>query len=124
MSLEYQDFLRFAHMNDLLKFQCYFGGGTVCTISFDLKEYRRDPKNIRPRTTWAGNRSKGMFPQYQAWIHTVNQRIAEALQTDHAYVIQTWFEPPHWQFWVYHPNGDKKLVVEGNGQFDVSVLGR
>ena len=111
-------------MNDSLKFHCDFGAGTACTIALDLAEYRRDPKNIRPKTKWVGERTEEMFPKYQAWIHTVNHHISEAIQSDHVYLIQTWFQPPHWQFWVYHPSGDKKLVAEGDGKFEPSVIGR
>ncbi len=54
----------------------------------------------------------------------VNSDISEAIKRDHAYVIQTWFEPPHWQFWVYHPGGDKELIKEGDGKFGPSWISR
>jgi hypothetical protein len=111
-------------MNDLLKFYCDFGGGTTCLVTLDLVEYRRDPKNLRPKTKWVGERTDEMFPKYQAWIHTVNRRIAETVKRDHSYVIQTWLKQPHWQFWIYHPNGDQKLVAEADGKFDPAWLGR
>ena len=85
-------------MNELLKFHCDFGRGTTCTITLDLAQDRHDPKNMRPKTEWVGERTEEMLPTYQAWIHTVNTRISEAIQRDHAYLVQTWFEPPHWQF--------------------------
>ncbi len=66
----------------------------------------------------------GMFPTYLSWIHMVNSDISEAIKRDHAYVIQTWFEPPHWQFWVYHPGGDKELIKEGDGKFGPSWISR
>jgi hypothetical protein len=111
-------------MNELLKFHCDFDGETTCTITLDLVEHRRDPKNIRPKMKWAGERSEAMFPKYQAWMHTVNHRISEAIGCDHFYVIQTWFEPAHLQFWVYHSNGDKKLIAEADGKFDPRLIGR
>jgi hypothetical protein len=63
-----------------------------------------------------------MFPTYLSWIHMVNSDISEAIKRDHACVIQTWFESPHWQFWVYHPGGDKELIKEGDGKFDPSWI--
>jgi polygalacturonase len=48
-----------------------------------------------------------MFPTYLSWINMVNSDSSEAIKRKHAYVIQMWFEPPHWQFWVYHPGGNK-----------------
>src|SRR5688572_20756636 len=97
--------------DDLLQFHCDFGSGTTCSITFDLTEYRRDPKNLRPKTVWAGHRTKEMFETYRAWIHTVNDRVAEAIQCDHTYLLQHWSEPPHWEFWVYHPGGTRKLIA-------------
>ena len=111
-------------MNNLLRFHCDFGTGTTCTITLDLVAYRRDPKNIRPNTKWTGKRDKEIFLKYQEWIHTVNHRISEAIGSEHVFVIQTWFEPPHWQFWVYQPTGDKKLIAEGDGKFDPAMMGR
>ncbi len=111
-------------MGDLLKFHCDFGSGTSCTITLDLAEYRRDPKNIRPKTKWVGERSDRIFEQYREWVHSVNGRIAEAIQRDHTYVLQHWSETPHWEFWVYHPGGDKKLIQAGDGAFDMKWIGR
>jgi polygalacturonase len=48
-----------------------------------------------------------MFPTYLSWINMVDSDISEAIKRKHAYVIQMWFEPPPWQFWVYHPGGNK-----------------
>ena len=111
-------------MSELLKFFCDFGSGASCTITLDLVQYRRDPKSLSPKTEWTGDRTEEMFPTYLSWIHTVNGIISKAIQSDHTYVIQTWFEPPHWQFWLYHPDGTKTLVQEGDGQFDRSWIGR
>lgn len=113
-----------SNMNDVLTFHCEFGEGTSCTHILDLEQYRRDPKNIRPKTIWKGSRTKEMFPKYEAWIHSVNQRISERIQSDHVHVLQTWFETPHWQFWVYHTVGSRELIVEGDGKFDPSLIGR
>ena len=111
-------------MDDLLKFHCNFGASTACTITLDLAEYRRDPMNIRPKTKWVGERKPETFEVYRAWIHTVNGRISEAIQRNHTYILQHWAEPPHWEFWVYYPSGDKKLVAEQDGVFDPAWMHR
>jgi hypothetical protein len=93
-------------------------------MTLDLAEYRRDPLNICPKTEWVGERADEMFPTYLAWIHTVNARISEAIQRDHVYVIQNWSEPSHWEFWVYHPSGDKELIQQAEGEFNRAWIGR
>ena len=103
-------------MNDLLNFQSDFENGTSCSIEVDLAAVRRDNK-ICPKTTWSGRRTVKMFPKYLAWIHTVNLDIAKVARREHVFVLQAWLRPPHWQFWVYRPNGEKELVAEADGTY-------
>jgi hypothetical protein len=111
-------------MNEPLKFHCDFGTGTNCTITLDLEEYRKDPKNIRPKTVWVGPRTDEVFELYRPWMHTVNAAISEAIQSDHVYVLQDWAKNPRWEFWVYHPSGERECVAEGDGVFHPSMMGR
>ena len=108
---------------DVLTFYCDFGNGGTCTITFNLADFRRDPRRIRPQTKWVGERRNEMFDTYRNWIHTVNARISEALQGPHAYVLQHWAQSPHWEHWVYFPDGEMRLIAEGDGKVDSSRIG-
>jgi hypothetical protein len=112
-------------MNQLHRFHCDFGEAT-CTIEFDAADYRRgDQKSIRPQVKWEGLRTAEMFPQFLEWIHTVNATISKAINHRHVYVVQDWLsEPPHWEVWIYYPDGDKKCVEVGYGVFDPAKIGR
>ncbi len=103
-------------MNQPHKFHCDFGSAT-CTIEFDaLKDCTGHPPNIRPKVVWAGTRTAEMFPRYLGWIHSVNAVISETVNRQHAYVIQDWSsDPPHWEFWIYNPDGSKKCIQKGDG---------
>jgi hypothetical protein len=113
-------------MNDQYKFFCDFGGGVTCTIDFSaLKDCTGTPPNIRPKVKWTGSRTPEMFVHYMAWVHSVNAVISKAINSKHVYVIQDWSsDPPHWEFWVYDPDGSKKCVEKGEGVFQTSWINR
>ncbi len=112
-------------MNDLHKFHCDFGPAT-CTIEFSAdRDCTGNPPNLRPKVEWTGTRTAEIFPAYMTWIHSVNAVVSKAIHRQHAYVIQDWSsEPPHWEFWVYDPDGSKKCVQSGEGAFDKQWIGR
>jgi hypothetical protein len=112
-------------MSEQHRFHCDFGPA-ACTIEFSPdRDCSGTPPNLRPKVTWTGQRTAKIFPAYMAWIHSVNAVISETIKRQHAYVIQDWSStPPHWEFWVYDPDGSKKCVQSGPGFFDKSWIGR
>jgi hypothetical protein len=113
-------------VSDLHKFHCDFGNGTSCTINFGtLTDCTGNPPNIRPKVEWTGTRTPEIFPKYFAWIHTVNAVISKAINNKHVFVIQDWSSQlPHWEFWVYDPDGNKECIQKGEGMFQKHWINR
>ena len=113
-------------MDDSHRFHCDFGRGCTCTIEFSAsKDCTGNPPNLRPKVTWTGTKTAEIFSRYMEWIHTVNGVISKIINQQHVFVIQDWSSnPPHWEFWVYNPDGNKKCVQSGEGLFNPAWVKR
>ena len=97
---------------------------------FEPAKYDRNAgKTFRPSKKWnrepTDEEFEAFFPQYVEWTHSANSEIAKIIGGDYVHILQdSYAKNPFWQFWVYHCNGEKECVAQGDGQFDPALIGR
>jgi len=100
-------------MNDILTFQCDFGGGVSVTIHFDVSQYLKSRNQVQAqKIEWAGKPAREIIPRYIEWIHTVNAEIAKAINGKFLYIVQRGPKPTDWERWVYYPDGKREIACE------------
>jgi hypothetical protein len=104
-------------------FEATFAHRLTCTITFDpavdydrALDYARVSKQWRPQPTEA--EFAAFFADYCRWIHTVNSQISKIIDHPYRTVLHDHRSAhPHWEAWIYHPDGTSECVAQGSGIF-------
>jgi hypothetical protein len=94
-----------------LRFVCNFDNRYTCTLTFDVDAHRRGETKTRD-VEWSKMPPQRIIPKYLEWVHTVNEKIADALGAPILHVIQTGPGREGWEFWEYYPGGKRQRVED------------
>lgn len=100
-----------------------FAGRLTCTITFDPAKYSHGKQGYGPPDKqWLPQPTEeeyaAFFPEYCEWIHGVYAAIAHIIQRPYGAILQDRrSQRPHWEAWLYHPDGSKECVEQGDGLF-------
>ena len=105
------------------KFEKTFGGRITCTIQFDpardhdrTSGYTHVPKRWEPQPS--DEEFAAFFSEYCEWIHTVYSEVSKLINRPYRAVLQDRRSAqPHWEAWVYEPDGTRTCASKGNGYF-------
>jgi hypothetical protein len=117
-------------MSNAHRFTHTFRNGSTCTFVFDPSvHYDPVSRQISPAKEWSSRptdeEADSLYPEYREWAHTVNSEIAEVIMSECTYVFMDSFsDPPTWEFWLYGPGGKVECIKRGIGLFDPRWIGR
>lgn len=95
-------------MGNVLHFSCDFGDGMTCTMKVDVKKLRKRSSGAQI-STWTKKPTAAVLPDYHKWMHTVNCKIADAINGNHLYGVK--IPNGQMEFWMYRPGGKYEKVA-------------